>query len=174
MSSYSICTRENSVSDLEWLEGVVGFIQQSDVFNTIAEDEDNIEDLVKASKKRKYTHHNRTRDLWSTPWGLMLKELANSNDINSYEHRKFRRRFRVPFSMFLDIVKECAELHVFGVQIRKRKIPIEFKVLASLKILGRDLCCDEIDERLNISESHTLGFLNSLSTIRQIRLCASR
>lgn len=52
----------------------------------------------------------------------------------------------------------CTDRDVFGVQIRKRKIPVEFKVLASLKILGRDLCCDEIDESLNISQSHTLYF----------------
>jgi hypothetical protein len=74
---------------------------------------------------------------------------------NSFERRKSRRRFRVPYEMFVEIVRECDDGDIFGVYQRKRKIPTEFKVLASLRILGRDICCDEIEERLNISESHT-------------------
>jgi hypothetical protein len=158
MSSYDIVARNSAISDLEWLECIVDVLKDSDFFNYLAEDEEVLENAANAPRKRKYIFHNRTTDLWSTPWGLMLKQLANISDINSFEHRKFRRRFRVPFSMFLEIVKECEEGNVFGVTVRKNKIAIDFKVLASLKILGRDLCCDEIDERLNISESHTLFF----------------
>jgi hypothetical protein len=106
---------------------------------------------------RRYASHNRSKDLWATEWGHMIIGLKTVEE-GSWARRKFRRRFRVPFDMFLIIVKECNDFNVFGEPVRKRKIPTEFKVLASLRILGRDLCCDEIEERLNISESHTNVF----------------
>ena len=102
--------------------------------------------------KRHYVSHNRAKNLWETPWGNMLQNPSVSV-VGSWENRKFRRRFRVPHSMFLEIVEECKQYNVFGVQQRKSKISIEFKVLSCLKIMGRDLCADEIDERLNIAES---------------------
>jgi len=49
--------------------------------------------------------------------------------------------------------KECKEHNVFGIRMRKSKVDIEFKILSCPKILGRDLCADEIEEKLNISES---------------------
>ena len=66
--------------------------------------------------------------------------------------------------MFLEIVEECKEHNVFGIPVRKSKILIEYKVLACLKILGRDLCCDEIDEVLNISESTVNKFFHQFIT----------
>ena len=33
------------------------------------------------------------------------------------------------------------------------KIPIEFKILMSLRILGRDSCADDISEYINIGDS---------------------
>jgi hypothetical protein len=66
--------------------------------------------------------------------------------------------------MFVEIVEECKEHNVFGIPVRKSKILIEYKVLACLKILGRDLCCDEIDEVLNISESTVNKFFHQFIT----------
>ena len=55
--------------------------------------------------------------------------------------------------MFLEIVAECKEHNVFGIELRQSKIKVEFKVLTCLKILGRDLCADKIEEHLKIAES---------------------
>jgi hypothetical protein len=86
--------------------------------------------------------------LWNTPWGRMLQheEIAIKG---SYQWNKFLRRFRVPFSMFKLIVKMCEEVNTFG----KSKIPIDFKVLVSLRILGRGNCCDDISEFSFLGES---------------------
>ena len=84
--------------------------------------------------------------------------------VGSWLNRKFRRRFRVPYSMFLEIVEECKQYNVFGVQIRKSKIATEYKVLSCLKILGRDLCADELDENLNIAESTVNKFFKMFIT----------
>jgi len=78
--------------------------------------------------------------------------------VDSWLNRRFRRRFRVPYSMFLEIVEECKVHNVFGMQLRRSKIQVEYKVLTRLKILGRDLCADEIDEQLNIAESSVNKF----------------
>ncbi len=84
-------------------------------------------------------------------WGQMLVDPTISV-VGSWFNWKFRCRFRVPYSMFLEIVAECKEHNVFGIQLRS-KIKVEFKVLTCLKILGRDLCADEIEEHLKIAES---------------------
>ena len=147
-------------SDDEWFDAVINVMKISDIFDGIVEAE---EALKNASRKRIYESHHRTKDLWSTPWGAMLLNMEVSTEL-SFERRKFRRRFRVPYEMFVEIVRECDDGDIFGVYQRRRKIPTEFKVLASLRILGRDICCDEIEERLNISESHTNLFFKQLYT----------
>jgi hypothetical protein len=52
----------------------------------------------------------------------------------------------------LQLVAECVEVNLFK-QKRPGKIPIEFKVLVGLRILGRDSCVDDLDEALNIGGS---------------------
>ena len=62
------------------------------------------------------------------------------NDPTSKIGNLFRRRFRVPYSLFKEvIVEECKRVNLFGVQYEsKTRIPIEFKILMSLRILGRE------------------------------------
>ena len=58
----------------------------------------------------------------------------------------FRRRFRVPYDIFSCIlVPFCKERNIFKVTI-KSQIPIEIRVLAALRVLGRGICCDDIAE----------------------------
>lgn len=48
-----------------------------------------------------------------TPWGRLINH-PNINDVNSYEGRIFRRRFRVPFAVFNKIlVPRCKEFNIF-------------------------------------------------------------
>ena len=141
-----------SVSDDEWMDAICSVMENSDFAGSL------VQDILKqrrskGSKPRKeYVSHGRAKDLSYSVWGRMLHhpEIAN---VGSWVSRKFRRRFRIPYSMFLELVEECKEHNVFGVPVRKSKILVEYKVLSCLKILGRDLCCDEIDEALNIAES---------------------
>ena len=62
---------------------------------------------------------DRSFDYWSTPWGLLIRRLGNSNYgagpcITSCEGQLFRRRFRVPWPVYCDLVKKCREELVFG------------------------------------------------------------
>ena len=142
----------SSSSDEEWLDAICAVMENSDFAGSL------VQDILEQRKRRgskprkEYVSQGRAKDLSYSVWGRMLQhpELANAG---SWVSRKFRRRFRVPYSMFLEIVEECKEHNVFGIPVRKSKILIEYKVLSCLKILGRDLCCDEIDEALNIAES---------------------
>ena len=68
--------------------------------------------------------------------------------------RIFRRRFRVPFPIFEKIVLECNRVNVFNIKSESRvRVPIEFKVLISLRILGRGNCFDDISEMSGVFPS---------------------
>jgi hypothetical protein len=73
-------------------------------------------------------------------------------------YKRFRRRFRIPFELFQPLIDEC-ELHdIFSSASdlegsgRTKQIPIEFKVLSALRMLGRDYYADDVAEILNCGE----------------------
>ena len=66
---------------------------------------------------------------------------------------KFRRRFRVPYPLFKEIiVPDCHRMNVFEVKVR-HLVPIEFKILIALRILGRDAVADDCEELSSVGES---------------------
>jgi hypothetical protein len=79
-----------------------------------------------------------------TSWGQMLKHPDVSNPKKAIGKR-FRRRFRLPYPLFQILVNECNQNNVFEQKYHCR-IPIEAKVLACLRILGRDASADDINE----------------------------
>ena len=63
-----------------------------------------------------------------------------------FEGKLFRRSFRVPYDIFSCIlVPFCMERNIFKVT-NKSQIPIEIRVLAALRVLGRGVCCNDIAE----------------------------
>ena len=59
------------------------------------------------------------KDYWSTPWARTLLDLcqaANRGDALALTRKGklFRRRFRVPFPVFLHLVYMCKEDSIFG------------------------------------------------------------
>jgi hypothetical protein len=87
--------------------------------------------------------------LTESRWGRLIAHPL-VHDPQSRQGRLFRRRFRVPFPVFLQLVKDCKDKNVFG---RTRIIPVEIKVLCSLRMLGRDELCDTISE---LSSQHVI------------------
>jgi hypothetical protein len=61
-----------------------------------------------------------------------------------------KTNYSIPYC--LQLVQQCKEVNLFETK-RKGKIPLEFKVLIVFRILGRDSCCDNLDELLNIGGS---------------------
>jgi hypothetical protein len=176
------------IPDESWLEGMlegdegemdvdeadaVAFCQQLDneylqLDDCVRRMQDNIEEAKSGRES-----HGRTKDLWSSTWGRMLKN-PFLNDPKHWVHRDFVRRFRLPYQLFkqvsllfqfflklhltfltpssIQLVVECEEVNLFDTK-RRGKIPIEFRVLIGLRILARDSCADDLDELLNIGGS---------------------
>ena len=88
--------------------------------------------------------NERVQNFYHTPWGQLIENPESANP-KSALGKKFRRRFRMPFPLFLHLVDLCEEHNIFFMRYRSR-IPIEAKVLACLRILGRGSCADDISE----------------------------
>lgn len=66
----------------------------------------------------------------------------------------FRRRFRVPYPLFEDLVVTTREFKIFleGPDCRGvMAAPLELKILAVLQVLGRGYCFDGVEELTMIS-----------------------
>lgn len=85
------------------------------------------------------------------PWGLMMKS-KSFLDPTSEIYKTFRRRFRLPPPLFKQFVKLCENFNIFD-SIYEGKIPIEMKILSSLRILGRDNVLDDMVEFAHYSKT---------------------
>ncbi len=115
---------------------------------------ENIEDFVGKPLSKKKRSARIAIDYWKTTWGLWLKNPEIHNP-NSKIAKIFMLRFRVPFILFNEkILKMCNDDNIFDLTYQSNKrIPIEFKILACLRILGRGLCYDDINELSSIPNS---------------------
>ncbi len=125
------CHAEEEASVIEWIEA------NADQFLPRKRD---------GSPLRKRTKSTKI-DYWSTGWGRMLRNPALENP-QSAEAKQFKLRFRVPYLMFkLYLLPMCIEKEIFPRKASWRNtIPAEFKLLISLRILGRGNCADDIAE----------------------------
>ena len=94
---------------------------------------------------------------WETgSWWRMLAD-ASLKQPGSLAARKFRRRFRLPYPMFVDLCTQfkdngwlqTAEYDAVG----KRTIPFSLKLLAALRHIGRGVCFDDLEDMSQVSES---------------------
>jgi len=106
--------------------------------------------------KRRRASKQPKIDYWKTKWGQLLLNDQICNPFSAAA-KKFRRRFRVPYPVFHEIiVPRCIEKNIFGNkegQENKIRIPIEFKILIALRVLGRGNCFDDIAELADTFES---------------------
>ena len=96
-----------------------------------------------SSKRTKY---------WEVGWGKMLKDPELQNP-NSTQAKKFRRRFRLTYSLYLYIVDLCREVNLFETKKESVSLPMEIKILIGLRILARGNCGDDIEEMSGVKES---------------------
>ncbi len=123
----------------------------------IEEDPEALLQLNQVCSQRTRTRRSVQGPFWDTPWGRMLDLLEGNEDLEAYEHRLFRRRFRVPFPVFKYLVYLCNHYNIFDME-RASAIPIELKLMVCLRILGRDVCADDITEITGIGES-TINYI---------------
>ena len=91
-------------------------------------------------------------DYWSTNWGKWMQQ-KEMLDPNSKIAKLFMLRFRIPFYLFQGyLVPKCEENKIFGdYPSRVNSIPLEFKLLICLRILGRGNCYDDLSEFSSLS-----------------------
>jgi hypothetical protein len=113
--------------------------------------------------KNKMTRMGRTPYIGydQTPWGIMLQDPA-INDVTSTIGKSFRRRFRVPYPLSDEVlVKECERIYLFGTKVTSLvRIPLKFKILMCLQILGRENCHDDIAELAQSFDSSSLAIFH--------------
>ena len=95
-------------------------------------------------------------------WALMLMAGRCKSPI-SRDGRLFRRRFRVPYPIFQQIVSLTREKMWYKETdgIGRPSAPLELKILGVLRVLGRGMCFDGIAELTNISEEAIRIFFHS-------------
>ena len=104
-------------------------------------------------------------DYQSTQWGQLIKKLSLMNEgrgpcITQREGKLFRRRFRVSWQIYCELILKCKEFNLFGpmsnedVTIGNKEIcPITIKMLGVLRMLGRNWICDDVAEATGMGES---------------------
>jgi hypothetical protein len=104
-------------------------------------------------------------------WGKLLKKLSaipGGPTITSRDGKLFRRRFRVPWDVFVDLLQKCKESRLFGEKSLESVdccgcsiCPYAIKLLGVLRILGRNWCCDDVTEATGMGETTVRrGFLD--------------
>lgn len=96
-----------------------------------------------------------------SPWWRMLQD-QQVRDPSTYQGKTFRRRFRVPFPVYEDLLGKALELGFPRVPISAvgiKGVPLELQVLGVLRVLGRGTCFDGIEELTGGSaECHRVFF----------------
>ena len=117
------------------------------------DDEEEEEDLIAMRKRRNCgrrpagANGSGRPHYWASTWGVMLRD-PELQTIGSDARKTFMRRFRVPHSIFIRLVdwtKGWHEGNTADVCGRPR-CPTELKVLGWLRIIGRDVCFDDLEE----------------------------
>ena len=106
---------------------------------------------------------DRFIDFWSSVWEKLIIRLAligNGPSIDSRDGNLFRRRFRVPWQIYCELVIMCKEKKLYGKRSHLQFnacgayiCPIEIKLLSVLQMLGRNWCSDDVAKETGMGES---------------------
>lgn len=85
---------------------------------------------------------------------------------NNTFQKRFRRRFRLPYAQYLEIVRSCRQSDLFDRWMSKdatgkSSYPLELLILTALRYLGRGWTFDDLSESTGISEEVIRVFLHS-------------
>ena len=118
---------------------------------------------VRRQRAKPEVERDKNPNYWQSTWGQLVKRLASIEggpSILSRDGKLFRRRFRVPYQVYCKLVSMCIDKNVFGLNsnldtdVANRAIcPVEIKVLAVLRILGRNWNFDDIAEATSMGET---------------------
>lgn len=104
-------------------------------------------------EKRKRLRTCSSFNFSESKWGMLIND-ERVHDPDSRQGRLFRRRFRLPYQLFTHLVKVCKMHNILKMTDPvKQRIPIEFKILVALRILGRGTLADDVAEMSGIGTS---------------------
>ena len=114
--------------------------------------------------RKRSRHVYERRDYWASTWGVMLSSIRNARACGAPDARgekTFRLRFRVPYVRFEQLLQYVRDKSTIGPKssedaAHRPVAPLELKVLAVLRYLGRGWCLDDLSEASGIS-GPTLG-----------------
>lgn len=124
---------------------------------------------VKMKKRRKsYSRGNYEQSCW----GLMMQNKQNYTDPTSRNGMLFRKRFRMTFESFVNLVHTVTSENLFPYKSHdvtgRKALSLELKILGALRVLGRSSTFDCIAELTNSSaEVHRTFFHQFCSVINR-------
>ena len=118
---------------------------------------ENIDEYVSSDEEPEFYLPRESPDsvkYWETKWGKWLND-PKLLEPHSKLSKLFQLRFRVPFILFKHfLVPRCIEVKIFQEErSHLNRCPIEIKVMACLRYLGRGLTFDDIYEMSEIPVS---------------------
>lgn len=99
------------------------------------------------------------RDSW---WHMLYVDCPMLDDDRF--HKKFRRRFRLPYEQYRELVNDAVEGNWFPRWMKEESSPIDLLILGSLRYLGRGFTFDDCEENTAISEEVHRVFFHQVST----------
>ena len=111
----------------EAIDAVESELEEESLASTIATNEE--EFIFQKPKRDHYKPPGRSDIDWSnTSWGLLINNIR-VKDPESKEGKVFRRRFRIPFSLFEYLLELSEQYNLFGYRLKKRtSIPDKYKL----------------------------------------------
>ncbi len=104
------------VSERQLLLELRRIILMDKIFDVIV-----VRSLPQSGKISRASHERMsTEDLWSSIWGKVITNIRDEIlynggvEADTKLQRRFRNRFRVPFSIFEAMVVECKDFNIFG------------------------------------------------------------
>ena len=139
------------------------FIQQWLDYQEEEEEEEDLRRRKKRNTGRRSGGTNNTGrpDYWGSEWGRRLQN-PELQVLGSPLRRVFRRRFRVPYPIFLRLVQWAKGWHAQNECdcTGRERCPTESKVLGYLRMVVRSACFDDVQELSYINGS-TMHFIFS-------------
>lgn len=121
------------------------------IMNELTDDRNCSFGIFSNFKKRRRVE-SKTTDFENTKWGRLINDQA-VKDSNTWQGKMFRRRFRVPFPLFSDVLIPLCKDHNLFDTVRVSRIPPEMKLMCVLRMLGRRTLADDIAEMTDIGET---------------------
>lgn len=139
------------------------------------ENDDNRGETAPAEKKRRgpkgviyYTNPSGERQVLTPRMSLWFNIYVDSPNLDfSRFHKQFRRRFRLPYECFLELLDEAKKSPLFGRwaenktdALGKKAAPLQLLILSALRYLGRGWTFDDLAESTAISEEVQRNFFH--------------